>query len=143
MRVLRSTVFSRERHIIQVTTALRDDNRTINVIDRVLRVNIYLYNIQIIFCHRDDLNDRNGVYPFEGLGYSNFGAIDAKVTSHEMSKWLKFLAISGPTDGTGGGLGTYCWSKSHADNVSHVGLPDCWDFKPVTRVWDSINIPLR
>lgn len=84
---------------------------------------------------RDDLNDKDGVYPFEALGYSKWGAIDAKITSHKLFKELTFLAISGPTKGTNDGLGMYCWSKSRADNVSHVGLPDCWDFKPEIHLW--------
>jgi len=74
------------------------------------------------------------VYPFGALGFSNWGAIDAKITNYKMFKELKFLAVSGPTEGTGDRLGAYCWSKSHA-NVSHVGLPDCWNFKPKMHHW--------
>lgn len=88
---------------------------------------------------RDDLNDKDGVYPFETLGYSNQGAIDAKVTSHMTFKKLTFLAVSGPTWGTGGLLGEFCWSKSHAANVSHIGLPDCWSFKPKLHRWQWKN----
>jgi len=90
------------------------------------------------FC-RNDLNDKDGVYPFEALGYSNRGAIDAKVTSYITFKRLKFLAVSGPTWGTGGHLGGFCWSKSRAANVSHVGLPDCWNFKPKLHKWQWQN----
>lgn len=86
--------------------------------------------------HRDDLNDKNGLYPFGALGYSNWGAIDAKITSHEMFKKRQFLAVSGPTKGTDDGLGMFCWSTSQEGaNISHVGLPDCWDFKPETHQW--------
>lgn len=85
--------------------------------------------------YRDDLNDRNGVYPFEALGYSNWGAIDVKITSHKLFKELMFIAVSGPTKGTKDSLGTYCWSKTNAVNVSHVALPDCWDFKPEIHRW--------
>ncbi|CAI6362403.1 unnamed protein product [Macrosiphum euphorbiae] len=88
---------------------------------------------------RDDLNDKDGVYPFEALGYSNKGAIDAKVTSHMTFKKLRFLAVSGPTRGTGGRLGEFCFSKSHVANFSHIGLPDCWSFKPKLHRWQWPN----
>lgn len=89
----------------------------------------------MVTIYRDDLNDRNGVYPFEALGYSNWGAIDAKVTSRKMFNDLMFMAISGPTKGTNNNLETYCWNKPNTKNIRHIGLPECWDFKPEVHQW--------
>ncbi|XP_025421443.1 putative phospholipase B-like 2 isoform X2 [Sipha flava] len=93
------------------------------------------YSAENAISSRDDLNDLNGVYPFEALGYSNWGAIDAKITSYKMFNEHMFLSVSGPTKGTNGVLGKYCWSRTQVKNISHVGLPDCWDFKPETHHW--------
>merc|ERR1719323_1581146 len=46
---------------------------------------------------RNDLNPRNGTYPFGALGHRSHGGTDMKVTSYKLSQNLQFIAQSGPT----------------------------------------------
>lgn len=78
----------------------------------------------------------NGTYPIEALGHRSHGATDVKVTSSQLFQQLQFKAISGPTQGSNNSLGPFCWSKSDFnDKVSHLGQPDCFNFKPVLHQW--------
>jgi len=88
------------------------------------------------FRFRNDLNPVNGTYPIEAMSHRSHGATDVKVTSNRLFQLLQFKAIAGPTQGTNGTLGPFCWSKSDFDSkVSHVGQPDCFDFGPVEHQW--------
>ncbi|XP_050533950.1 putative phospholipase B-like 2 [Daktulosphaira vitifoliae] len=95
------------------------------------------YSSENAISSRNDLNDPNGVYPIEALKYSNWGAIDVKITSNKLSQKLQFIAASGPTKGTNDSLGIFCWSKTNFKNISHLGQPDCWDFPAKTYKWNN------
>ena len=81
---------------------------------------------------RNDLNPADGTYPFHALSHRRHGGTDAKLTSHAMVHSLDFVAAGGPTWDS---LPPFQWSLSDFANVSHVGQPDLWDFKPVQTRW--------
>ncbi|XP_039257816.2 putative phospholipase B-like 2 [Styela clava] len=83
---------------------------------------------------RSDLNPVDGVYPFPALGPRAHGALDVKATSHSLQKSLSFVAECGPTHDQ---QPVFEWSKSPYANVSHLGMPDKFDFSPVLIVWDK------
>ncbi|XP_075225599.1 putative phospholipase B-like 2 [Lycorma delicatula] len=84
---------------------------------------------------RDDLNPSNGTYQFKGQGHRPAGAIDAKITNSSLFLNLQFIAVSGPSTGTGGALPVFKWSTSDFSNITHMSHPDVWDFKPVLHKW--------
>lgn len=81
---------------------------------------------------RNDLNPANGTYPFHALSHRSHGGTDAKVVSSAMVSSLDFVAVGGPTSDS---LPPFQWSKSDFANLSHVGQPDLWDFKPFRTRW--------
>jgi len=82
---------------------------------------------------RCDLNPKNGTYPFGALGHRSHGATDMKITGYSMFKKLQFVAQSSPTFDN---LPPFQWSKADfADDTPHVGMPDLWNFEPVTHDW--------
>ncbi|XP_075218660.1 putative phospholipase B-like 2 [Lycorma delicatula] len=83
---------------------------------------------------RHDLNLPNGTYPIPLLRHRLGGAIDVKMTSSELIKTLQFIAVSGPTTGTG--LPVFKWSTSGFEGkLLHLGQPNEWNFKPVLTNW--------
>ena len=84
---------------------------------------------------RGDLNDPNGTYPFDFIGYGMFGGMDMKATSYELSKRHEITGISGPTWDD---QPPFQWSKMTAEEqekAPHIGHPDLWNFGPVTHQW--------
>ncbi|KAI6209373.1 Calpain-5 [Aphelenchoides besseyi] len=87
---------------------------------------------------RGDLNDPNGSYPFRGMGYSNHGALDAKITNYEMFQELRFRAIGSPSYEN---VPAFQWSKSSLEKtVKHVGHPDVWKFAAVETKWETPDV---
>ena len=81
---------------------------------------------------RNDLNPANGTYPFHALSHRSHGATDCKVTSLRLAASLDFIAVGGPTFDP---LPPFQWSASDFQNLSHVGQPDLWNFKPFQTKW--------
>ena len=63
----------------------------------------------------------------------NEGGIDLKYTSYSILRssgstaapWLRYKAQSGPTKE---GQAPFVWSASPFANLSHLGMPDAWQF---------------
>ncbi|PAV76407.1 hypothetical protein WR25_17721 [Diploscapter pachys] len=73
---------------------------------------------------RNDLNDKNGIYPFDDLGFDDQGGTDVKVTNSHLIKSLQFTAIAGPTHDP---LPVFDWNNDPFDgNVPHFGQPSRW-----------------
>lgn len=90
---------------------------------------------------RSDLNDKNGDYTIDDVGFGDSAAIDAKVT---LASWIRaadfangelpFEAISGPT--VTDSCPVFAWSTSKLEKkVDHVGQVDAWDFEWVKEPW--------
>ncbi|XP_003378152.1 conserved hypothetical protein, partial [Trichinella spiralis] len=94
------------------------------------------YSAENAISARNDLNDKNGIYPFKALGFRSHGGTDVKATNVEMALRLQFVAISGPTYDT---QSPFQWSKTEWQNkISHFGHPDLFAFPPVTHKWKFI-----
>eukprot|EP01105_Mastigella_eilhardi_P024699 TRINITY_DN648_c0_g2_i1.p1 TRINITY_DN648_c0_g2~~TRINITY_DN648_c0_g2_i1.p1 ORF type:complete len:562 (+),score=135.85 TRINITY_DN648_c0_g2_i1:33-1688(+) len=74
---------------------------------------------------RSDLNPANGTYPFGSLEHRNHGSMDVKISSAALLRDYKLWMISGPTSDQ---QPVFDWSSIADFAVSHVGLPDHWDF---------------
>ena len=74
---------------------------------------------------RQDLSPKDGVYPIAALAHANHGALDCKITNSEYIKGLGMRAISSPPYEV---MPTFDWTTIQDFNVSHVGLPDIWEF---------------
>ena len=84
---------------------------------------------------RNDLNPKNGTYPFGALGHRSHGGTDMKLTSYGMFQNQEFLAIGGPTFDD---LPPFQWSKvDFGKDTPHFGHPDIWKFGPVQHQWTS------
>ncbi|TRY78809.1 hypothetical protein TCAL_07583 [Tigriopus californicus] len=82
---------------------------------------------------RNDLNPKNGTYPFGALGHRSHGGTDMKLTSSAMFKDLRFMSISGPTAED---LPPFQWSQVDFEkDCPHLGQPDLWQFEPIQHVW--------
>lgn len=82
---------------------------------------------------RNDLNPKNGTYPFGALGHRSHAGTDAKVTSLDMFANMEFLAINGPTYDQ---QPVFKWSTSDFENdTAHFGHPDVFKFPVVQRKW--------
>lgn len=93
------------------------------------------YSGELAISARSDLNPANGSYYLSMLGHRCHGGIDAKVISSSMVQDLSFIAVSGPTWDQ---QVPFQWSKSDFDETfSHEGLPDKYDFEPVTVEWSK------
>jgi len=86
---------------------------------------------------RNDLNPRNGTYPFGALGHRSHGGTDMKVTSYKLSQNLQFIAQSGPTWNP---LPPFIWSNQDFVDTPHVGHPDTWQFEPIIPIWQNSEI---
>ena len=75
---------------------------------------------------RGDLNKVNGSYPFSSLEHANLGALDSKITSRALIlNDLKMRVISSPPYED---VPVFDWLTVKHMNVSHMGLPDRWEF---------------
>ena len=82
---------------------------------------------------RNDLNPKNGTYPFAALGHRSHGGTDMKLTTSLLFEKGKFTAIGGPTYDD---VPAFQWSKADfAKDTPHFGHPDLWKFKPITYEW--------
>ena len=82
---------------------------------------------------RNDLNPKNGTYPFGALGHRSHGGTDMKLTSFAMFQKFEFVAAGGPTFDD---LPPFQWSKVDFEkDTPHVGHPDIWTFLPVQHQW--------
>nr|XP_039257523.1 putative phospholipase B-like 2 [Styela clava] len=92
------------------------------------------YSAENSIAARCDLNPADGVFPFGALKQRDHAATDVKATSYSLQKVLGMMAESGPTHDQ---QPVFEWSKSPYANVSHLGMPDRFDFSPVLFVWDK------
>jgi hypothetical protein len=82
---------------------------------------------------RNDLNPKNGTYPFGSLGHRSHGGTDMKLTSFSMFQKFEFVAAGGPTFDD---LPPFQWSKVDFEkDTPHVGHPDIWAFQPIQHAW--------
>jgi len=81
---------------------------------------------------RNDLNPRNGTYPFHALSHRSHGGTDMKMTSFSLAQNLQFIAQSGPTWDP---LPPFQWSLQDFMDTPHVGHPDLWQFEPIIPKW--------
>lgn len=82
---------------------------------------------------RNDLNPKNGTYPFGALGHRSHGGTDMKVTNLKMASKLTFLAVNGPTYDQ---QPVFKWSEQDfANDTPHYGHPDAWKFPVIGLKW--------
>ncbi|KAJ8883119.1 hypothetical protein PR048_014959 [Dryococelus australis] len=137
-RTPRALIFRRDHAKVSNTTTMLN----------LMRYNNYLreplsrcsacqppHNAENTIACRSDLNPANGSYPFPALGHRSHVATDSKVTSRQLARGLRFVAVSGPPHGQG--VPVFRWSSSDFRHTApHLGQPEYWDFKPVTVKWD-------
>lgn len=92
------------------------------------------YSAENAISARNDLNPRNGTYPFPALSHRSHGATDMKLTSFSMAKEFALIAQGGPTFDP---LPPFRWSEQDFKDTPHVGHPDLWQFKPVKVTWQT------
>lgn len=108
------------------------------------------YSARLAIAARADLNDMNGTYPDEALGFGCGGSTDTKVriklyhklslsffflqiSSYQLMQQFSLVAIAGPTADQ---QKPFVWSQSYCDKeVPHYGQPDTWNFDPITPTW--------
>ena len=83
------------------------------------------WNGHLMIAQRSDLVPKNGTYHCDDLKHSGHGALDSKITSKRYAMELKMRAISSPPHDE---VPVFDWSTVQSDNVSHIGLPDRWEF---------------
>ncbi|KAK3862560.1 hypothetical protein Pcinc_031586 [Petrolisthes cinctipes] len=82
---------------------------------------------------RNDLNPKNGTYPFGALGHRSHGGTDMKLTNSKMAPRLHFLAVNGPTYDQ---QPVFKWSEQDfANTTPHFGHPDAWKFPVLLHEW--------
>ena len=82
---------------------------------------------------RNDLNPKNGTYPFGALGHRSHGGTDMKLTTSSLAPKLRFYAVSSPTYDQ---LPPFRWSEQDfANDTPHYGHPDLWNFPVVLHKW--------
>ncbi|XP_042204153.1 putative phospholipase B-like 2 isoform X2 [Homarus americanus] len=82
---------------------------------------------------RNDLNPKNGTYPFSALGHRSHGGTDMKMTNAKMAQKLHFLAVNGPTYDQ---QPVFRWSEQDfAKDTPHYGHPDTWNFPVIGHRW--------
>ncbi|XP_067667966.1 putative phospholipase B-like 2 [Haliotis asinina] len=88
------------------------------------------YSADLAIAARDDLNEENGTYLYDDLGFAMGGAVDVKIVATGEMQWLLFYAVSGPTSDQ---QPPFQWSKvKDASKYPHFGQPDLFNFKPVS-----------
>jgi len=83
---------------------------------------------------RNDLNPRNGTYPFPALGHRSHGGTDMKMTTSNLAGTYQLIAQGGPTFDP---LPPFRWSEQDFKDTPHVGHPDLWQFQPVIVAWNK------
>ncbi|XP_054169360.1 putative phospholipase B-like 2 [Oppia nitens] len=82
---------------------------------------------------RNDLNEPNGIYPLEAIGFRDWGAIDVKITTSEMWRRFEMLVVSSPSYEK---HQPFQWSTTKLPkNIRHEGHPDKWAFPPYFIRW--------
>ena len=67
-------------------------------------------------------------------GHRDHGATDMKLTNFNISKYLSFISIAGPTYSEK--IQPFVWSKADFGNfTNHFGHPDKWTFEPFYVKW--------
>eukprot|EP00118_Oscarella_pearsei_P024892 m.307042 g.307042 ORF g.307042 m.307042 type:complete len:550 (+) comp41843_c0_seq1:97-1746(+) len=84
---------------------------------------------------RSDLNPPDGKYAFSALGLRNHAAVDTKITSSKMVPELASCAVSGPTHQQ---QPVFVWSTSPFANLSHIGMPERWEFDRQMVEWTNL-----
>uniref|UniRef100_A0AC35UH00 Phospholipase B-like n=1 Tax=Rhabditophanes sp. KR3021 TaxID=114890 RepID=A0AC35UH00_9BILA len=93
------------------------------------------YTAEAAISARGDLNIPTGTYPLPGMGNQNHGSLDYKGVNVEYFKTLSFKAWGGPAYGQ---VPAFKWSTFNlAVNVSHIGMPDEWNFKEIDVKWET------
>ena len=91
------------------------------------------YSAENAISARNDLNPKNGTYPFPALSHRSHGGTDVKATSYQLAKNFEFLAINGPTYDQ---QPVFRWSEQDfAKDTPHYGHPDSWKFPVVKVTW--------
>jgi len=90
------------------------------------------YSAENAISARNDLNPRNGTYPFPALSHRSHGGTDMKLTSFYLAREYKMVAQGGPTWDS---LPPFRWSEQDFKDTPHVGQPDLWQFKPLVVTW--------
>lgn len=91
------------------------------------------YSAENAVSARNDLNPKNGTYPFGTLGHRSHGGTDMKVTTSKMAPDLYFLAVNGPTYDQ---QPVFRWSEQDfANDTPHYGHPDAWKFPVLRHKW--------
>lgn len=91
------------------------------------------WNGGLVIAARNDLTPASGTYNPPNLGHRNHGALDVKITSFSYIKDLKMKAISSPPYEN---VPAFDWTTVADFNVSHIGLPDKWEFPWVDLAFD-------
>jgi len=92
------------------------------------------YSAENAISARNDLNPKNGTYPFPALSHRSHGATDMKMTSAGLAKEFGMIVQGGPTFDP---LPPFRWSEQDfKDDTPHVGHPDLWQFEPITVTWN-------
>ncbi|CAG2102156.1 unnamed protein product [Medioppia subpectinata] len=82
---------------------------------------------------RNDLNQPDGTYPFDALGFRDWGAIDVKITTNDMAKRFEMLVVSSPSYER---QQPFQWSTTKlSKSIRHEGHPDKWAFSPYFIKW--------
>jgi hypothetical protein len=91
------------------------------------------YTAEYAISARNDLNDPNGTYPFDAIKFRDWGGIDVKITTAEMSKKLEMLIVSSPSYEQ---QQPFQWSTTKLPKtIRHEGHPDKWAFLPHILRW--------
>ncbi|PAV69172.1 hypothetical protein WR25_20598 [Diploscapter pachys] len=124
----RAKIFARDHHTVVDMDSLLKLMRSNNFKhDPFSRCNCTPpYSGESAISCRSDLNDRNGYYPIEDLGFFDQGAIDVKVTNSHLIESLQFTAIAGPTHDP---LPVFDWKNDPFNGtVLHFGQPSRWAY---------------
>ncbi|CAG2104670.1 unnamed protein product [Medioppia subpectinata] len=90
------------------------------------------YTAEYAIAARCDLNDPNGRYPIDSLGFRSHGAIDVKLTNSDLFSRLEMIANSGPSYEE---QPPFQWSNTRIVGVLHSGQPDTFKFPAVHVKW--------
>lgn len=91
------------------------------------------YSAENAISARNDLNPKNGTYPFGALGHRSHGGTDMKVTTSKLAEKLQFLAVNGPTYDQ---QPVFRWSEQDFEkDTPHYGHPDAFQFPVVRHRW--------
>jgi len=91
------------------------------------------YSAENAISARNDLNPRDGKYPFPALSHRSHGGTDMKLTSHSMAMDYEMIVQGGPTWDP---LPAFRWSEQDFKDTPHIGHPDLWQFQPIRVKWE-------